>query len=81
MNQEFSTDTEHLSTPQDIQADPFERELLLQLGEMLKILKQGDQPENRRQLQASCQSSIRFERGICLENVAENCPKRDRRPP
>ena len=56
MNQEFSTDTEHLSTPQDTHADPFERELLLQLGEMLKILKQGDQPENRRQLQASCQS-------------------------
>ena len=56
MNQEFSTDTEHLSTPQDTQADQFERELLLKLGEMLKILKQGDQPEKRRQLQVSCQS-------------------------
>ena len=61
MNQEFSTDTEHLSTPQDTQADSFERELLLELGEMLKILKQGDQPENRRQLQVSCQSLVNLD--------------------
>ena len=58
MNQEFSTDTEHVSTPQNNQADSFERELLLQLAEMLKNLKQGDQPENRQQLQASCQSLL-----------------------
>ncbi len=45
------------STSQDNQAfrEDFHRKVLLQLREMLKILKQGEQPEHRKQLQSYCQ--------------------------
>ncbi len=45
------------SASQDNQAfrEDFHRKVLLQLREMLKILKQGEQPEHRKQLQSYCQ--------------------------
>ncbi len=45
------------SASQDNQAfrEDFHRKILLQLREMLKILKQGEQPEHRKQLQSYCQ--------------------------